>query len=72
MRPALEETKLLEDYINGHLDEERQLEMEICLLWDQELKSKLYLQRQAYRALREVGRQQLRQQLRAIHTRLFG
>jgi len=71
MRPALEEAKTLEAYINNTLAEEKIIEMEIQLLWDQPFKNRLALQRVAYQALRAAGQQQLRRELKAIHTRLF-
>jgi hypothetical protein len=71
MRPALEEIKKLEAFISGTLPEESQQETEIRLLWDQELQQKLALQQITYRALREAGREQLRQELKLIHARLY-
>jgi len=71
MRPALEEAKTLEAYINNTLAEEKTIEVEIQLLWDQPFKNKLALQHIAYQALRAAGQQQLRHELKAIHTRLF-
>lgn len=71
MRPALEEIKILEAFVNGSLPEEESQELEIRLLWDEYFKQKLQLQQLAYRAIQDAGRQQLRQELKAIHTRLF-
>ncbi|GEO04838.1 hypothetical protein AAE02nite_25020 [Adhaeribacter aerolatus] len=71
MRPALEEIKTLEAFIAGALPEENRQEIEIRLLWDQDLQQKLGLQQIAYRSLREAGRAQLRQELKSIHARLF-
>jgi hypothetical protein len=72
MRPELEEIQVLEAYLHHTLDEEKRLEVEIRLLWDEEWQQKLALQKSAYLALRQAGRQQLRQEIQAIHTRLFG
>ncbi len=72
MRPELEEVKSLENYLNIHLNEEEQMDVEIRLLWDQEYQKRLAAQQVAYKALQLAGRQQLRHELRAIHTRLFG
>ncbi|KAA5548614.1 hypothetical protein [Adhaeribacter rhizoryzae] len=71
MRPALEEIKTLEAFVNGSLPEEESQELEIRLLWDEYFKQKFQLQQLAYRAIQDAGRQQLRQELKAIHTRLF-
>ncbi|TXK52852.1 hypothetical protein FVR03_00315 [Pontibacter qinzhouensis] len=71
MRPELEEIKLLEAFLGGSLHEEQEQELEIQLLWDQGLQQKVKLQELAYRAVQEAGRKQLRQELQAIHNRLF-
>ncbi|QHT68563.1 hypothetical protein GXP67_18890 [Rhodocytophaga rosea] len=72
MRPELEDIQLLEAYLHHTLDENKRIEVEIRLLWDQEWQQKVALQKSAYLALRQAGRQQLRRELQAIHTRLFG
>lgn len=72
MRPELEEIQLLEAYLRHTLDEDKRLEVEIRLLWDQEWQQKVALQKSAYLTLREAGRQQLRREIQTIHTRLFG
>ncbi|MGV3589012.1 MAG: hypothetical protein ACO1OF_18555 [Adhaeribacter sp.] len=71
MRPALEEIKTLEAFVNGRLPAEERQEVEIRLLWDEYFKQKLQLQQLAYRAVQDAGRQQLRQELKNIHSRLF-
>ena len=71
MRPELEEVQLLELFLQGELEEEKAVEVEIRLLWDEPWRKKVEAQRLAYRAVREAGRQHLRQELRAIHRRLF-
>jgi hypothetical protein len=72
MRPELEEIRLLESYLQGTLTEEQQLDIEIRLLWNEEWQHKLAAQQLAYQAIRYSGRKQLRDELDAIHTRLFG
>lgn len=72
MRPQLEEIKLLETYLAGTLAEEQRIEVEIRLLWDQEWQSQLNHQELAYQAIRCAGRKQLKNELEAIHARLFG
>lgn len=71
MRPLLNEVHLLEDYLKGTLPEDQQLEVAVRLLWDQDLQQKLARQQLAYKALRLLGRRQLRVELEAIHIRLF-
>ena len=71
MRPELEEIKLLEGYIQGTLLEEQAIDTEIKLLWDLVYQKKVAAQQLAYKALQEAGRQQLRQELKSIHNRLF-
>lgn len=71
MRPQLEEVKLLEDYMHKLLPEEQRQEVEIRLLWDKKWQQNMSSQQIAYTAIRSEGRKQLRQELEAIHTRLF-
>lgn len=71
MRPELEDIQLLEAYLHHTLDEEKRIEVEIRLLWDEDWKQKIAMQKKAYLALHQAGRQQLRRELDAIHTRLF-
>ncbi len=72
MRPELENMQRLEGYLRGTLDEEERVDVEVRLLWDREWQQGLAAQQTAYRAVREAGRQRLRQQLKSIHARLFG
>lgn len=72
MRPELEEMQLLENYVQGTLAEDQQMNVSIRLLWDRLWQRKLADQKTAYQALRLAGRQQLRQELNSIHSRLFG
>ncbi len=72
MRPELEEMQLLEGYVQGTLVEEQHINVSIRLLWDRLWQRNLAAQQTAYQALRLAGRQQLRRELNAIHTRLFG
>jgi hypothetical protein len=71
MRPELEEIRLLEDYLQDNLPGEQHQHVAIRLLWDRVWQRNLTAQQTAYRALRLAGRQQLRQELKAIHARLF-
>ncbi len=72
MRPQLEEIRLLEDFLNGRLPESQRIEVEVRLLWDRNWQAALASQQRAYQALQLAGRQQLRRELKAIHTQLFG
>ncbi len=72
MRAELEEMQGVEAFLRGKLTEEKAMEAEIRLLWDREWRQKVEGQRQSYRAIRAAGRQHLRQELQAIHDRLFG
>ncbi|GAB3900464.1 hypothetical protein GCM10028803_23390 [Larkinella knui] len=72
MRPELEEVQVLEDYLQGNLNEEQRMDVAVRLLWNQDWQQKLAAQKLAYQALRMAGRQQLRRELDAIYTRLFG
>lgn len=72
MRPALEEIRLLENFLDGKLSEEAELDVEVRMLWDQEWRQQVEHQQLSYKALQEAGRRQLRQELESIHQRLFG
>ncbi len=72
MRPQLEEVQILENYLRNHLPEDKRIEVEIRLLWDKEWQQNLAHQQLAYEAIRQQGRKELRLELEAIHTRLFG
>jgi hypothetical protein len=72
MRPELEEMQLLENYVQGNLPEEQHIQVSVRLLWDRLWQRNLTAQQTAYHALRQAGRQQLRRELNAIHSRLFG
>jgi len=72
MRPQLEEIRLLEDFLNGRLPESQRMEVEVRLLWDRNWQNALANQQKAYQVLQLAGRQQLRRELKAIHTQLFG
>lgn len=72
MRPELEEIQLLENYLQGTLSEELQIDVSVRLLWNVDWQQKLAAQKRAYQALQAAGRQQLRRELNDIHLRLFG
>ncbi len=72
MRPELEEMQTLENYLQGSLPRKKHREISIRLLWDRIWQRNLADQKTAYRALKLAGREQLRQELNAIHNRLFG
>jgi hypothetical protein len=72
MRPDLEEIQLLESYLQGTLREEQRIDVSVRLLWNPDWQQKLAAQKLAYRALRLAGRRQLRHELDAIYSRLFG
>jgi hypothetical protein len=71
MRPELKEIQLLEGYVQGSLNEAQRVDAEVRLLWDRDWQANLVAQQKAYAAIRETGRQRLRQEMRAIHVRLF-
>lgn len=72
MRPELEELKTLEAFLHGKLPGEQEQDIEIRLLWDQPWQQQVAAQQLAYKAVHDAGRNQLRQELQAIHQRLFG
>lgn len=72
MRPELTIIELLDHYLHHRLPETDRMEVDVQLLWDQHWQQQLRAQQVAYQALRLAGRQQLRRELGAMHTRLFG
>jgi hypothetical protein len=71
MRPELERLQLIEQQL---LDGPAALPAEtwnVRLLVDSELAADAQMQQQLYHGLRLAGRQQLRQELRLIHARLY-
>lgn len=72
MRPALERLHLIEQQLlNGPAALPAE-EWQLRQLFDGELAADATAQQQLYHGLRAAGRQQLRQELRQIHARLYG
>jgi hypothetical protein len=72
MRPELERLRLIEQQLlNGPAALPAE-DWNVRQLIDGELAADTDAQRQLYHGLRLAGRQQLRQELRQIHARLYG
>ena len=72
MRPELKRLRYIEHYLlHGRLPEGAP-EWAVQMLLDGELAADAAVQAQLYEGLRVAGRQQLRQELQAIHQHLYG
>ena len=71
MRPELERFLLIEQQLLNHPAALSAGDWQLRQLLDGELAADADLQQQLYAGLRQAGRQQLRQELRAIHARLY-
>jgi hypothetical protein len=72
MRPELERLRLIEQQLLNTPAALPADDWQLRQLLDGELAADAEAQRQLYHGLRQAGRQQLRQELRQIHTRLYG
>lgn len=72
MRPELERLRLIEQQLLNPPAALPAEDWHLRQLLDGELAADAEAQRQVYHALRRAGRQQLRQELRQIHARLYG
>jgi hypothetical protein len=72
MRPELERLQLIEQQLLNGPSALPAEDWTIRQLIDGELAADANIQRQLYHGLRLAGRQQLRQELRQIHARLYG
>lgn len=72
MRPELERLHLIEQQLLNTPAALPAEDWQLRQLFDSELAVDAEAQRQLYHGLRLAGRQQLRQELRQIHERLYG
>lgn len=72
MRPELERLHLIEQHLLGPTAPADAMVWEARLLLDPALREEAETQRGLYAGIRAAGRQQLRQELDAIHAQLFG
>jgi hypothetical protein len=72
MRPELERLRLIEQQLLHGPAALPAEDWNLRLLLDGELAADTRAQQQLYRGLRLAGRHQLRQELTAIHSRLYG
>jgi hypothetical protein len=71
MRPELERLRLIEQQLLNTPAALPAEDWQLRQLFDGELAADAEVQRQLYHGLRQAGRQQLRQELRQIHARLY-
>ena len=71
MRNELNETRLIDHYLFGQLNEEERRSFKTRLLCNAALAEKVDRQRFAHRLIRLFGRKVQRQRLEAIHRRLL-
>ncbi|MDQ2795198.1 MAG: hypothetical protein M3Y12_14495 [Bacteroidota bacterium] len=72
MRPELKRLQIIEQQLLNGPDARPAEEWTLRQLFDGELAADTATQQQLYHGLRRAGRQQLRQELRQIHARLYG
>ena len=72
MRPALERLHLIEQQLLRTPAALPAADWQLRQLFDGELAADAAAQQQLYYGLRRAGRQQLRQELRQLHARLYG
>ncbi|MBD2723562.1 MULTISPECIES: hypothetical protein [Hymenobacter] len=71
MRPELERLQLIEQHLLNGPAALPAGDWNLRLLLDGELAADTATQQRLYQGLRRAGRQQLRQELRSIHARLY-
>lgn len=71
MRISLIETEQIEAHLLHLSGPGDALVFEARLLLDPELKDKMHWQQKTYHIVRQYGRQQLRQEIEAVHQQLF-
>jgi len=71
MRTSLIETEQIEAHLAQRPEPGDQLVFEARLLLAPELREKMQWQREAYRMVKLYGRDQLKQEIEAVHQKLF-
>jgi hypothetical protein len=71
MRTSLIETEQIETHLLHRVEPGDALVFEAKLLLDTELLEKLQWQKETYRIVKAYGRNQLKQEIEAVHQRLF-
>ena len=71
MRTSLIETEQIEAYLMHRSEPGDALVFEARLLLDAELREKTQWQQEAYRMVKLYGRDQLKQEIEAVHQKLF-
>jgi hypothetical protein len=71
MRTSLIETEQIEAHLMRRSEPGDQLVFEARLLLESELHEKVQWQQEAYRMVRLYGRDQLKQEIEAVHQKLF-
>ena len=71
MRTSLNETKRIEDYLQGQMELPEQLLFEASMALDPTLAEKATWQKRVYGLIRLYGRKKLKMELEAIHLKLL-
>lgn len=71
MRTSLIETEQIEAHLMQRSEPGNQLVFEARLLLEPELHEKIQWQQEAYRMVKLYGRDQLKQEIEAVHQKLF-
>ena len=71
MMTSLTETKEIEAYLSGKLNDGETVVFEAKLILDQTLKDKVSWQKKTYDLIRVFGRKKLKSELEIVHQQLF-
>ena len=71
MRTSLIETGLIEEHLMQQSEPGDSLVFEVRLLLEPELHEKMQWQQETYRMVKLYGRDQLKQEIEAVHQKLF-
>lgn len=71
MMTSWNETKRIEAHLIGDSNPEDILIFDAQLLLDDELKDKVVAQQKAYEAIQQYGRKELKNEIEAVHQKLF-
>jgi len=71
MMTSWNETRQIEEYLNGSFDTGNVLIFEAQMILNPQLHDKVLWQNKAYTIIQQYGRKQLKQEIEAIHQQLF-
>lgn len=71
MMTSQNSTRLIENYLQGKLSHADRLLFEVKLLIDPDLKRDLYFQKKTHLLIKMYHRQQVKEELEAVHQKIF-